>query len=196
MINNFEENIITICNNIDHEYISMIDSFCEHKTNYIFDLNGDINISIYITKKIFDTSNHIRMFIDESIEENKLLNNEIFLMWLNDKLYDKEFYLDIITNIEEFENTTFNALILLLHHPAYIEGRLMIKKSNGGKFYSDEVNEYVAKELIIGDYIKIKQTFIDNNENIHHIVNFGDTEIVKTIVVEYDDIKNTLEDII
>ena len=191
---NTEQNIEAILNKyIDEDFINATKTYCKNETKYLFHLPiNEVVKEILFTKLIIDNSNHVRIYIEDSLEDNNLFNSYEFLMYVNERLYDPKFHLDIITNIEKIKNENFNALIVLGHHPAYLEGRLNIKDGEGCTLQSDKA---ITDVLVLGDYSKYRHIF-HNDDKFYHLANFGDYELCKKLVINFDDIKNRLENVL
>lgn len=174
------------------EYIEAVSNYFKNKTDYMFHLSDEHTMLFMNT--LIEDCNHMRIYLSDSIETNLIFTNQEFLLKLNKYLYRDNFYLDVITNLEnKGENIPpLNGLIVLGHHPAYQEGRLNIY--DGKNVQIDGPNDIIMTQAILCDYEKYYYTF-KQNEVKYSIANFNDIKHTTSLVVRFDDIKLTLKDI-
>ena len=146
---------------------------------------------IFVFMNILEQSNHIRVYLKDSLETNKLFNDKEIILKLNDLLYRPHFYVDIITTLNEKQLKKFNALVMLCHHPAYKNERLNIYDGSNVSF-GDGVSG--MHQMILGDYTMYFTKFNINSEE-YSTACANDFTKTSSLVVQYDDMKLKLNNI-
>jgi len=166
-----------------------IEAFSTKSDELLFTQSLEDDIFVFIN--ILELSNHVRIYLNDSLETNKLFNDKRIILKLNDLLYRPHFYIDIITTLNEKQSKEFNALVMLCHHPAYKNERLNIYDGSNISF-GDGVSG--MHQMILGDYTMYFTKFnIDAKE--YSTLCANDFKKTTNLVVQYDDTKLKLNNI-